>query len=417
MFWNWIRSLISNNSFVQQFTNHYYQQRTDNETSQSTTQNDRYEYLDNMKYNSKDDSKTINSKNNSRTNLRNECQIDSATNLQNSQTKAQKLNQSINSKMNTKSCAGNISIGRGNGNKKKQKVQEENQIIDSMKNKSMNNQLDNGTSGACLENLNVNIRKLLNFNSDLDDNLLLNNQKSKPNESFYQTWLAEYRSMQLKGKQKLADKVDQVKESLNQMKENKKENSDSKEQNINQLRNLKKSTLNETNSRTDQVLDQSMDCKLIKNKLIDQNLIDLPVQSGQQQTTNEQQIKEQMFEQIIGRVNNEEFKVENLIKNKNDDKNQQSSFNLTTALQQLKNNTQLQNCKINLSINSELMNQMQVTQAQSYHQQLNVSGGITPIYTFRSQAKRSSYPSGLRSTPLRIGPRLNRDKSRSRLVE
>lgn len=290
----------------------------------------------------------------------------------------------------------------------------------------MANQFDSG-SAACLDNL----RKLLNLDNDEDENqqqpddfLLLGGRSrppSGPTESFYQTWLAEYRNMQARGKQKL----DQVKESLNQLKEYKREASleqpDASTSGCKRVQHPARKTaaasaapiISLSNDGRGGPVDQSSDgSKLIKNRFIDRNLIEF---TDQKRSAREQQaIREQVFEQIIGQTSSPftSNTVQNLIAESNQsDKPVAFDPNAFPF-----GPIGLQNAKTNLSINSELMNQIKVSQAQSYHQQLNVCSGGTPVCSFRAQVKRSSYPSGLRTTALRIGPRLNRDKSRSRLV-
>ena len=359
MFWSWIRSLLANNNLIQQFTNHY---RTDTENAQSTPKF----------YRNENTSSNTNAKRNSK---------------QNNQT-------TNNNKINSKTSDSCLNLEERTGNRKLQ--QEDANTINKVKNKLVNNQFESG-SGACLDN----ICKLLNLNNDSQNYLLLKNKdrnQSRQTESFYQTWLAEYRNMQLKGKQKLAHKVDQVKESLNQLsKEAKREESS-----------LDSSCKNASKQN------QFIENRLIRtNEYIDQNLIDL----------SDQQNLDQIIEQ-----DSEEIREQNRNRKQQNNSDKQTNQNMITQINQIENvkpifnatdfqfNSTKQNCKINLSINSELVNQIKVSQAQSYHQQLNVSattgGNITPV--FRT-VKRSSYPSGLR-IGLRILPRLNRDKSRSRLV-
>lgn len=356
MFWSWIRQLISSNSFVQQFTNHY-RTPTDNENTQPTSESDSH-------------SSTAASKH-----------VKTNTSM-NANNKLQKANQNISSRINNNNNKNSdstvsLNLSTGNGNRNKQ----EDDAIKKREHKSMNNQFDS-ESGAYLDNL----RKLLNLNAEQDGHLLLGsrtNQARLSNEpNFYQIWLAEYRNMQLKGKQKLASKVDQVKESLNQFRETsasaRKEELDRlNKRQLNQFRtpiiSLPNDSIKEANNHT---VDSS---KLISKNI---DLIDL----------NEPQSLATRTSQFV---------------------NVRPIFNPTDFQFSQPN----QDGKLSLCINSELMNQIKVSQAQSYHQQLNVSAGsVTPTVcgNFRAQVKRSSYPSGLRTTALRIGPRLNRDKSRSR---
>lgn len=400
MFWSWIRNLVASNSFVQQFTNHYYSHRSENvENAQGTP---RMESTSNHSKNSSKDCPTAYSNISSNTNRSNQQQ--SSSNANN--------NSSNNANTNVSNNARTPSASPIPGNKRKQPDET---TANKLKNKSAANHFDNG-SGACLDNL----RKLLNLNSEDEDQqpvdsfMLLGRSSSRPQsrpvESFNQTWqnwLADYRSMQQRGKQKL----DQVKESLHQLKEYKREGSLEQPELSSRKMNATKAPPIISFESNENRIDQEAS-KLIKNKFMDKNLIDF----GDSQWREQQQIREQVFEQIIGQAAGSQFSlsaVQNLIAQS--DPIDKSAFN-STVFQQQFNSAALQNCKTNLSINSELMNQIKVSQAQSYHQQLNVCSGGTPVSSFRAQVKRSSYPSGLRTTALRIGPRLNRDKSRSRLV-
>ena len=401
MFWSWIRSLVTSNSFVQQFTNHYYPHRPENsENAQSTPR------MGSSSNHSKDSSREQSTANTNVSGGRGQPQTSNASSS--GIARPNSRNASANSNPQTPTSA----IGSGTGNKRKQPDENNSQQL---KSRPMANQFDNG-SAACLDNL----RKLLNLNNDETDDdqrqqpdgflLLGDRNRSGPTESFYQTWLAEYRSMQARGKQKL----DQVKESLNQFKEvHKREQPDTS--GCKRVQHpAKKAAAVPTapiiSLSNDGPVDQSDGSKLIKNRFIDQNLIEF---TDQPRSVREQQaIREQVFEQIIGQISSPftSNTVQNLIAESNQsDKPAAFDANVFPFVG-------LPNTKTNLSINSELMNQIKVSQAQSYHQQLNVCSGGTPVCSFRAQVKRSSYPSGLRTTALRIGPRLNRDKSRSRLV-
>ena len=422
MFWSWIRSLVANNSFVQQFTNHYYPHRSENvENAQGTP---RMESSSNHSKNSPKDYSTANSNVSS-----------SGTNrpgqpLSGHQT-SNNANINASGKANSRIINANSPPVPATGNKRKQ-AQDENTA--NKLNKSTGNQFDSG-SGACLDNL----RKLLNLNNEDEDRqpdtfMLLAGRgrpTSKPAESFYQDWLVQYRNMQQRGKQKL----DQVKESLHQLKEYKREGS-LEQPDARKTNSTRKAPLIiafESDSRGGQVSDGS---KLIKNKFIDKSLIDFADPPWREQIREQQQIREQVFEQIIGQSGSSQFSNQFNSQLANQFNSQFSSqFNSQFASSTVQNQIAeseptdkptfnpnafvvgtLPAGKANLSINSELMNQIKVSQAQSYHQQLNVCSGGTPVGSFRAQVKRSSYPSGLRTTALRIGPRLNRDKSRSRLV-
>lgn len=363
MFWSWIRNAISNNNFVQQFTNHYHNNRNNQENLQTTTITGNVHHTDNRNLNK-------NLKIDLEKNLNSEFKIVDK-NSNNNKNDYTNNNSTPNNNGNQNKIDNNI----GYGNKRKQQSDLEN---NSSSKRLINNQFD----GAYLDNL----RKLLNMNNDEQTNLLLDrnsNQKSKqqqPNESFYQNWLTEYRNMQLKGKQKLANKVDQVKESLNQLKDNKKivETTNLLINDDNKLKKFNTPRISLTNENSKDFTEFLDDNKLVKNNLID---------------------FDSQFNQFDQKHRNSKSSDKKLLYQKTDFNDNSSTIK-------------------NLPINSELLNTIKVSQAQSYHQQLNISatGNITPVCNFRAQVKRSSYPSGLRTTGLRIGPRLNRDKSRSRLV-
>lgn len=378
MFWSWI------NNFVQQFTNHYYHQSNTRPNSENAHQrlaspSTTTQIAENQTRNIE---KNLNQPINSSISKKN---IIATANM----TTNTIDNRPVNI-LNDKNISNHSKINKDNKNLPTGYNKERKEEL----NKSANNQFDGGgKNGAYLDNL----RKLLNLNIDEKTSQLLDrnrNQNAKQNESFYQNWLTEYRNMQLKGKQKLASKVDQMKESLNQLKEN------NRKDNQEQHQQFRETAIKQLDTPRISLTDES--CLQI-NEFNENQFLNEKVKL----IKNDSNCDQIDFNQL------NEFYSQNKIDNK-------LLFQANFLPNNNSNNNKTSNLK-NLPINSDLLQTIKVSQAQSYHQQLNISafgsqGSMTPVSSFRAQVKRSSYPSGLRTTGLRIGPRLNRDKSRSRLV-